>query len=180
MKKLTFLALILAFVMPFAAFAQQAQTPSVGEQLQAELAKMNDVEKAQALATLKDGPSASAAKAREWIDIGNGIGTGLATTAGKLGVEVNKFAQTPVGKMAMFLILWNYLGDTLIHLFGALFCLIILFGWWRVYRRMFGEFNEKGKLVRLTFRNSASETAFFMTAIGCVISVAGFVTVVTT
>ncbi len=43
--------------------------------------------------------------------IGQVAATGIASAAKEIGVAANEFATTPVGKMTMFLIVWNYFGE---------------------------------------------------------------------
>ena len=90
-----------------------------------------------------------ASKAKEWVGVGAAIGDGLVATAGKLGVEVNKFATSPVGKLAMVLIVWNYMGDEISGwVCGTIWLLIMVSFWWRSFKRTFGEYNDKGKFIR--------------------------------
>lgn len=141
-----YLILILALMFAVPAFAQDNQTAS--QQLNAEIAKMSDAEKEKALKSIKAGESPSAAQAREWIDIGNGLGEGLAATAQKLGVVANDFAKSPVGQMAMFLIIWNYMGDDITGWICGFGWLIITLPFWIYnFRKTFGVFNEKGKFL---------------------------------
>lgn len=77
----------------------------------------------------KEIPKASDVKAKakvvsEWVDLGASIGKGLASAAKELGVAVNDFSKTSVGKWTMFLIVFNIIGDTVIHLVGGLTFLI--------------------------------------------------------
>lgn len=143
---------------PLAAAAVTPHDPSpedmsVSQKLTYDIARMDDSEKAEALKRIEapeSSPTDTAKKAQEWIDIGNGIGTGLATTAEKLGIAVNKFAESPVGKMAMVLIIWNYMGhDISGYICGILWMAFLLPIWTRNFRRTFGVYNEKGKFVRL-------------------------------
>lgn len=39
----------------------------------------------------------------------------MASTARELGVEVNNFSQTRVGKIALFLIVWHLFGGMVVH-----------------------------------------------------------------
>lgn len=90
----------------------------------------------------------AASKATEWVGVGSAIGDGLVATAGKLGIEVNKFAVSPVGKMAMLLIVWHYMGEEISGwVAGTLWLLIAGSFWWRAAKRTFGVYNEKGKFI---------------------------------
>ncbi len=46
-----------------------------------------------------------------WANIGEKIGKAISATCRELGVEVNKFVKTPVGKIAMALIVWKVVGQ---------------------------------------------------------------------
>lgn len=143
-----YLVLILALMFAAPVFAQE-QTPSTAVQLTEEIAKMDDAQKQKALAAIKASESPTAASAREWIAIGEGLGEGMAATAAKMGVVANDFSQTPLGKMAMLLIIWNYMGESIVLLFAALG--ITVFGgglWVYVSRKIFGEYNDKGKFIK--------------------------------
>ena len=141
-----FAALILsmAFIMP--AFAQNQQNPSA--ELNQEIAQMNDAQKAEALAQIRAGRSPTAEAARDWVDIGNALGEGIAATAEKLGMVANDFATSPLGKLAIVLIVWNYMGESVVMM--ALGAGVLFFGtlvWVYQMRKMFGQFDEKGKFI---------------------------------
>ncbi len=141
-----YILLILALMFSAPVFAQEQQTTS--QELTAELAKMNDAEKAEALKAIRAKESPAAASAREWVAIGNGLGEGLAATAQKLGVVANDFAKSPVGKMAMFLIIWNYMGEEISGLIAGFGWLLVVLPFWTYhFRKTFGIFNEKGKFL---------------------------------
>lgn len=144
-----YILLILALLFATPVFAQQTAQRTYSEELNAEIAQMNDAQKAEALKAIRAGQSDTAAKAREWIDIGNGLGAGLAATAEKLGVVANDFAKSPVGKLAMVLIIWNYMGDDLMGLIIG-FPMLFLGGLMFVYqmRKTYGIYNEKGKFIQ--------------------------------
>ena len=56
----------------------------------------------------------------KWVQTGTNFGKMLGGTAKELGVQVNEFVKTPVGIMATVLIVWNYMGVMLTHVFGGL------------------------------------------------------------
>ena len=61
----------------------------------------------------------------EWVDIGERIGKMLGGAAREVGVAVNDFVDTPVGKMTMVLIVWNYMGSMIVHVFGGLLVMVL-------------------------------------------------------
>lgn len=75
-------------------------------------------------------------KASKYTEIGAAVAKGLAGAAKELGVAVNEFAQTPVGKMTMFLVVWNFFGNMFVHLAaGSAFFLVMIPIWFYMYRR---------------------------------------------
>lgn len=142
-----YILLILALMFSAPVFAQEQQTAS--QALNAEIAKMDDAQKAEALSAIRASQSTTAAKAREWVEIGNALGEGMAATAEKMGVVANDFAKSPLGKLAMVLIIWNYMGESLVLLGTGLGLVFIGGGLW-IYmsRKLFGEYNEKGKFIK--------------------------------
>lgn len=162
------------------AFAQQASTT---DQLYAEIAKMDDAQREEALRNLtgNSAPTKSASLAREWVDIGNGLGEGIAATAERLGVVANDFARSPVGKLAMVLIVWSVMGDTISGWISAsLFWMFVIPLWMYNFRKMFGVYNEKGKFIKYDldmFRDRSTHGAIawcYILSLGILV-IAGFI-----
>ncbi len=63
------------------------------------------------------------AQVDEWVNVGEHIGAMITGTAKSVGIAANEFVNTPVGMMAMGLIVWHYMGSVLVHMFGALMVL---------------------------------------------------------
>lgn len=144
--------------------AQTRDTRPVSDQLMSQVSQLDEAQKQELLAKATDirNGSSSAQTAREWVDIGTSLGQGLAATARELGVAVNDFAKSPVGIIAIVLIVWNYMGDTIIHL-GTAFVLIGVFlpVWYRVFSRLYGVYNDAGKLMKFDFEQAGEAAAFF-------------------
>lgn len=64
--------------------------------------------------------NATVDKIDRWVQVGANLGKGLAATAKELGVAVNEFANTPIGKLATVLIVWHIMGSVIVHIAGAL------------------------------------------------------------
>lgn len=106
------------------------------EQCKALAVKANQEEAARTPAAVvaqvvKAEPLVTSDKFKEWglagAAVGSALGDGLVNTAGKLGVEVNKFADTPVGKFSMLLIVWSVAGKSLgAALWGGTFFVVAL------------------------------------------------------
>ena len=69
----------------------------------------------------------TAEKAERWVNIGSSIGKGLASSAQELGIATNKFAESSVGKLTMFLIVFHIIGDNIIHFVGGVIFITIGF-----------------------------------------------------
>ena len=85
-----------------------AKTPAPAQQLQAAVTS-----------AVQDGAT------EKWINFGEQVGKMLGSVAKEVGVQVNVFAQTPVGKMTMALIVWNYIGSVAYHFVGSLIVLMV-------------------------------------------------------
>ncbi len=136
-------ALLLAFSFTAAA-GTSVITTGLTEQQQAELV----------LQVVKmKGTAANVSTADEvskWVDIGKNLGQGLAATAKELGITANELADTPVGMVAITVIIWNYMGESIIGiLFGIVWFTTMIPTWIWLYRAKFVvrkiEIFEKGK-----------------------------------
>lgn len=74
-------------------------------------------------------------KMDDWVSLGEHIGLAFGGAAKELNIAVNDFITTPVGMMAMVLIVWNFIGQTILHIFGSLIILIVGFGFLRWHKR---------------------------------------------
>lgn len=82
-------------------------------------------------------PVSRAQEVNEWVNIGSGIGSGLAAAARETGQVVNEFAATPVGQLTVFVILFKVMGGDLIQLLvGLLFFGTMIPIWLHLYRKM--------------------------------------------
>jgi len=74
----------------------------------------------------------------EYAKLGRDIGSGLASTAREIGVATNEFAQTPVGHLAMMLIVYKLIGRDLVHYVGGIIWFAITIPIWIIFfRRMY-------------------------------------------
>lgn len=94
-------------------------------------------------------------KAQTYVEIGRSLGAGIGEAARSMGVAVNDFANTPVGRLATFAILWKVIGyDFIGIIFGVIWFTIMVPLWVYFFRRIclqgeVREFfnNETGKLI---------------------------------
>lgn len=112
-----------------------------------DVSKLTDTQKAAiALETAKiadqnKNPTAVVDQVDKWVTIGTNLGKGLAGTAKELGIEVNKFAETPVGKVTAGLIIWKMAGRDLVSLGmhvigGPVFFTVMMIFWIWFFRKM--------------------------------------------
>jgi hypothetical protein len=86
----------------------------LSEQQKAELIKM--VADAKAKNEVEATPTAAIDMTERWVNVGKSLGAGLVATAKEMGIAVNEFASTPIGRLATVLIVWHMLGSQIIHI----------------------------------------------------------------
>lgn len=140
MKYILALILSLTFVAPIFAESQTTITTAgkLSEEQQATLA-------AQAAKMVADNATnasgvvspSTAQNVKQWVDVGTAIGAGLASTARELGIAANDFVKTPVGKLTAGIIIWHFMGSSLVHIvFGLLWLIALIPVWIVLYRRI--------------------------------------------
>lgn len=125
-----------------------AQRAEISHQV-AVTAETNAKQAAPAAAVLAD-PK----KMDEWLTLGEHMGKMMGGAAKEVGVAVNDFVNTPVGQMTMVLVVWKYMGGTLVHVVGGLLVWalgVLVVGF--LYRRMRDTTIEYNKEVRNWFGN---------------------------
>ena len=140
MKRLVLAVAVAASLLAAPVMAQSAtpDTPppsvDVSGLSPAQIAQINADIEAQRAAS----PVSKAAEVNEWVNIGAGIGSGLAAAARETGQVVNEFAATPVGQLTVAVILFKVMGGDLIQLFiGLLFFGVSIIGWSVCFNRIF-------------------------------------------
>lgn len=109
--------------------AQAAQLEAQRAQLVAQNAEKNVV--------VPPKPTGTAETVNEWIQVGQGVGAGLASAARELGIVANEFAQTPVGQITIALIIFKVAGGDLIQLFiGLLWYFTLVPIWFFFFRKL--------------------------------------------
>jgi hypothetical protein len=101
-----------------------------------ELKKAAEDIKAPVIETLK---VTTPDQVEKWANLGQGIAKAIGATCKELNVEVNAFVQTPVGRMAMFMIVYKIIGVSIIKTVAVTIAWItILIMSWSTYKRLFG------------------------------------------
>ena len=126
MKKILF---AVAMMMSATAFAGSAVGSIDYRQVDAAgFDKLSDVQKLAVIKSVAEQAAVAASpvsdatidKIDRWSTVGANLGKGLAATAKELGVAVNDFANTPIGQIATFLIIWHIMGASIVHIVGAI------------------------------------------------------------
>ena len=93
----------------------------------------------------------------EWVGLGKEVGTAVDASLGAISNRTNEFAQTPVGKLTVAVVIFKVIGDTAVHLLaGAAEVVILLPLWVWSYRRFLPKptiketFSESGKRLTIT------------------------------
>lgn len=77
-----------------------------------------------------DSPLPSVDEMEEWTEWGQGMGVAIAATAKELGVAVEDFSQTGVGKVTIAVIVYKVIGDDVIGLCWGCGLLMVGFPMW--------------------------------------------------
>ena len=121
MKKILF---AIAMILSVSAFAEIdfRQIDAAGFNKLTDVQKLAVIKSVAEQAAVAQAPMSEATidKIDRWSQVGANLGKGLAATAKELGVAVNDFANTPIGKVATFLIIWHIMGSAIVHIVGAI------------------------------------------------------------
>jgi len=170
---------LLMFCLALPALATQSTIPGWNELTDQQKAEVNLQVARQAAA--KKAIPIKAQDMQEWVDLGKSIGVGFASTAHELGMGVDKLMDTTTGKIAMFLIVWNYIGDQFVGIVGGVLWLCIMLPAWAYYFKRWTlvptwEWHNNGKRKSLTYEKTRSANAVLYFTIALLIILgAGFI-----
>lgn len=85
--------------------------------------------------------------------MGTEIGQGLGNAVKEVGTTFNDFANSGVGKIATFILVWHFFGRSFLWF---IFICMLLKGLGKTLKHIFGEYDEKGKFVRLNLNLTKS------------------------
>ncbi len=110
-----------------------------------------------------------------WVDVGKNVTLGMVAGAREAGVAVNEFAETPVGKLTMIVLVWHFMGNSFMHLiigsiFGALGFVVIPF----IFRTVSGyqiTYGEKRTFLWFQLKDKVSEKVHSLDGFGVSIGV---------
>ena len=93
------------------------------------------------------------------VGLGKEVGTAVDSSLGAISNRTNEFAQTPVGKLTVAVVIFKVIGDTAVHIIVGITEVIVLIPLWIWSYRKYvpgrvvqtEERNEKGKVVKRTF-----------------------------
>lgn len=71
-----------------------------------------------------------------WAEIGTNVGQAMVAAAKELGVAATSFAETPLGKITVAIVVFNLIGGSLAKIVIAFTCLVIGIGLFIVARNM--------------------------------------------
>ena len=90
---------------------------------------------------------------------GSQVGKGLGDAVRELGTTFNEFASSGVGKIATFILVWHFFGQSILWF---TFICIVLCGIGKTLKRILGKYDDKGKFVGYdmnVWRNLSSDSA---------------------
>lgn len=106
---------------------------------------------------MKGGTLPSKSEIKEYAELGQAVGTAIASTAKELGVAAEEFSHTNVGKITIFLIAWQLVGEQVIQaIVGSCLLIVSIFLWSKYFKRMCviskEEYYENRKLKSITYQ----------------------------
>jgi hypothetical protein len=67
---------------------------------------------------------------QSWVGMGKEIGEAVNSSMAAITAQSNNFAQTPVGKLTVFIVIWKVVGDQVIHVAGGLIEVLVFVPIW--------------------------------------------------
>lgn len=150
MKKLL-IATACALILATPAYAQSVATTGLTAEQVAKVEADIANAKLETVSSKTPGPTKMAQQVNEWVQIGQGVGSGLASAAKELGMVANDFAKTPVGQLTVAVIVWKVIGQDMKSLFLGLLWFLTMVPLWAFYYGKFWktgttvEYHENGK-----------------------------------
>lgn len=144
-----FVAFLTLFCSPVA-FADvqpsQEQIKQVNDSITAKLAVMSDSQKKELLENLNG--TGGNQTLQSIANIGEQIGKGLGSAAKELGIAANEFANSKVGTIAIVIILWHFIGKSILWF---LFISVLLYSITKFWKRITAVVDKDGKVVAYSF-----------------------------
>lgn len=121
-KRLIAIALLCLASLPAMAYVAPSAPPGWDKLTDLQKAEIN---KQVAVAAAEQAtPTLDPKRVDEYVALGERIGKMMGGAAQELGVAVNTFVETPVGKWTMAMIVWKFMGNALMHIFGGVVILV--------------------------------------------------------
>ena len=115
---------------------------------------LTDVQKAELIKVAEqmrkqqESPEAIVEKVDKWVDVGERFGKMMGGAAKEVGIAVNDFVKTPVGMMTAGLIVWNYMGNMIVHVTVGLMILFTTFS-------LLAWYSRRLRIVEITYDKEA-------------------------
>lgn len=127
------IAIVVMSIASTMSFAATIDTSGLTESQINEL-KISALKLQQAKDTVPEALITSAAKAssvtlgeaEKWADFGKNLGVALVSTARELGVAINDFSKTDLGKITTFIIVYKIVGASILNFIAGLILMIML------------------------------------------------------
>lgn len=108
----------------------------------------------------ENSPQRALDTAREWSELGTGVGQALVSVSKELGMAADEFSRTPVGKITVAVIVWKVIGAEVVRKLSALLFLVVAIPLWMKYFRKLAvveriEYHENGKKKLVSHYNLA-------------------------
>jgi hypothetical protein len=144
------------------AFVLLIATPAFGQVSTSGLSEVQKAEIEMQAAKMREdnenSPQRALETAKEWSELGTGVGTALVSVSKELGMAADEFSQTSVGKITVAVIVWKVMGAEVVRKLSAILFLFVAIPLWMKYFRKLAvvesiEYHENGKKKRVNHYN---------------------------
>jgi hypothetical protein len=70
----------------------------------------------------------------KWAEAGKSLAVGLGAGAREIGVAVNEFSESRVGRITTYIIVWKLMGKEILAILTSIILLSAIYPWWKVLR----------------------------------------------
>jgi hypothetical protein len=142
------------------AMAQGLDVSGLNDKQKAELAlKVAEMQETQSDIT-------SIESVQKYAEVGQSIAVAIGSCAKELGVAVDDFSKTPVGRLTTALIVWKVIGKDIVHITLGSFILVVGISiWCYQFRKMRTDrivYDENGKKKQIIYKDLDGEIQFVM------------------
>ena len=172
------IALMMVFTVSVANASYNAEVPGWSDLSDTQKAEIKL--KAAQVAEARTRVPVSANEVQEWVNVGKSIGVGFGAAAKEIGVGVDELMKSDTGKIAMFLIVWHYIGDQMLGVIGGTLWFLLFIPLWL---KMFARYgtdpiyvkNDKGDIIKTNYEIKSEDAVIYFSIVAIILFLVGFI-----